>query len=341
MEQGNETRRVATLKDVALSAGVSVATASKAINGRQEVKASTRARVLRAAQDLSFRSARSRRESLLGRAGSVGVLTFDLGRKSSIRLLMGAEDALSSEQTTVHLCDARGDVIREKHHLRSLLSRQLDGILVIGGRPNPRPTLGPGLPVPIVYLYAPSLDPADLSVVNDNIEGGKLAVEHLLAQGRHRIAHVTGDFAQAAAHERADGVERALVAAGHRLAGDRVISGRWDESWGRGATRMLLDQGTEFDAVVAGSDQIARGVLDAVHEHNLDVPRDVAIIGFDNFDLLVANARPQLTSVDLRLEELSALAVRHLYGRIDGHTDAGLVKLSSRVVQRGSTARLN
>ena len=97
---------------------------------------------------------------------------------------MGAEDAFGSDMTSVFLCDARGDAIREQHHLRALLSRRVDGLIVVGARPDVRPSLGHDLGVPVVYAYAPSDDPTDLSLVTDHYGGGELAVDHLLTYGR-------------------------------------------------------------------------------------------------------------------------------------------------------------
>jgi LacI family transcriptional regulator len=137
----------ATLRDVAKLAGVSVATASKALNGQPQVRAETRERVVRAADTLA-------QGLITQRSGTVGLLTSDLEGRFSIPILMGAEDAFGSDQTSVFLCDARGDTIREKHHLRALLSRRVDGLIVVGARPDTRPSLG-DLPVPVVYAYAP------------------------------------------------------------------------------------------------------------------------------------------------------------------------------------------
>ncbi|MDI6098846.1 hypothetical protein QLQ12_09565 [Actinoplanes sp. NEAU-A12] len=118
-------------------------------------------------------------------------MTSDVEGRFSIPILMGAEDAFGSDQTSVFLCDARGDAIREKHHLRALLSRRVDGLIVVGARPDTRLSLGE-LPVPVVYAYAPSDDPADLSSVTDNVGGGRLAIDHLIRCGRRRIAAASG-----------------------------------------------------------------------------------------------------------------------------------------------------
>ena len=329
---------MAKLRDVARLAGVSSATASKALNGRPDVNAATRARVVEAAQQLSFQPNTVARSLSAGRTGTVGLLTSDLEGRFSLPILMGAEDAFGAHQTSVFLCDARGDAIREQHHLRALLSRQVDGLIVVGARPDSRPSLGAALPVPVVYAYSPSDDPRDLSLVCDNTAGGRLAVDHLIASGRSRIAHITGDPTYGAAHDRARGAQERLAEAGLGLAGDRVWFGTWTESWGRGATRLLLQRTRDVDAVFAGSDQIARGVLDVLQEEGLRVPEDVAVIGFDNWEAIAAESRPALTTIDMQLELLGRQAARSLSAAIDGERSAGTVEVACRVVQRSSSA---
>ena len=333
-------QKAATLTDVARLAGVSIATASKALNGRKQVKAETRARVIEAAERLSFSPNALARGLLAGRTGTVGLITSDLEGRFSIPILMGAEDAFGSGKTSIFLCDARGDAIREQHHVRALLSRRVDGLIVVGARPDPRPPLSADVPVPVVYAYAPSEDPSDLSLVSDNVGGGRMAVEHLLACGRARIAHISGDPTYGAAQDRATGALGALAEAGLELAGGKVYFGSWSEAWGRGATRLLLRQDPTVDAIFAGSDQIARGVLDALHEAGKDVPGDVAVIGYDNWEALATHARPPLTSVDINLEHLGRVAAQRLFGAIDGTPRSGTEHIPGRVIPRESTAPL-
>src|SRR5918995_170845 len=217
VDSGAGSGRAATLSDVARLAGVSIATASKAINGRDEVAPATRRRVLEAAEEISFTPNQLARSLIHGRTGTVGLLTSDLEGRFVIPVLMGAEDAFGAGQVNVFLCDARGDAIREQHHLRALLSRRVDGLIVVGERTDPRPSLGPDMPVPVVYVYAPSDDPADLSLTPDNRGAARIAVEHLVSSGRTRIAHISGDPDYAAAKDRAVGTREALAVAGLEL----------------------------------------------------------------------------------------------------------------------------
>lgn len=329
--------KAATLNDVARMAGVSLATASKAINGRDQVAPATRQRVIEAAEQLSFTPNSLARSLIAGRTGTVGLLTSDLEGRFVIPILMGAEDAFGAGQINVFLCDARGDTIREQHHLKALLNRRVDGIIVVGRQTDPRPSLGQGLPVPVVYAYAPSDDPADVSVTPDNVAGGRLAVEHLLSTGRRRIAHITGEPEYAAAQDRAVGVRAALAEAGLELVGDVMMSS-WSEHWGRAAAGMLLAQHPDIDGIVAGSDQIARGVIDTLRDLGKSVPEDVSVIGYDNWEVLALNSRPELTSIDANLQHLGRTAAMRIFDAIDGgEPDRGVHHLPVRLVIRGST----
>jgi LacI family transcriptional regulator len=329
--------RAPTLSDVAKLAGVSIATASKAINGRDEVAVATRQRVLDAAKKISFTPNEMARSLINGRTGTVGLLTSDLEGRFVIPILMGAEDAFGAGQVNVFLCDARGDAIREQHHLTALLTRRVDGIIVVGRTTDPRPSLGHNLPVPVVYAYAPSDDPTDLSLTPDNRAGGRLAVEHLVSCGRSRIAIVTGDPGYAAAHDRVAGAQEALAAAGLPLRGTPMYS-EWSEHWGRDASAELLRLHPDIDGIIAGSDQIARGVLDTVRDLGRDVPSDVAVVSFDNWEILATNSRPELTSIDANLQQLGRTAATRIFEAIDGiEMAAGIEYLPSRLVIRGST----
>jgi LacI family transcriptional regulator len=337
MRSRSQGRKRATLRDVAALAGVSVATASKAINGRSDVNAETRRHVIEAADALSFTPNALAQQLHRGQTGTVGLITNDLEGRFSIPILMGAEDAFGAGEMSVFLCDAREDPVREAQHLRALLSRRVDGLLIVGSRTDPRPSLGQDLPVPVVYVYAPSDDPRDLSLTPDNVAAGRLATEHLLSLGRRRIALVAGDRSYAAARDRVVGVARALSAAGESLAHDEPLYGTWSEAWGRQATRTLLTAAGGFDGMVCGSDQIARGALDALREEGVRIPQDVAVVSFDNWEILATGSRPQLSSIDMDFETLGRLAAQRLFQALDDDVGSGVSAHPVRLVVRGST----
>lgn len=329
-------RKPPTMSDVAKLAGVSVGTVSKALNGRGRLRDETRQLVEDAARKLMFTPNPLAQGLLAGRTGTVGLLTNDLEGRFSIPILMGAEDALGAGSLSVFLCDARGDAIREQYHLRALLNRRVDGLIVVADKAAPRPSLGRDIPVPVVYAYGASMDDQDMSVVTDNVQVGRIGAEHLVNTGRSRIAYAGGDASFSAATERARGVVESLASFGLELATPAVF-GPWSETWGRQAARMLLDRAPDLDAIMCGSDQIARGVMDTLRESGKSIPGDVAVLGHDNWVAFVSEARPPLSTVDMNLEEVGRLAAQLLFDAMDGNPRPGQHTVEGRVVVRAST----
>ncbi|GGL21385.1 LacI family transcriptional regulator [Sphaerisporangium melleum] len=328
--------RHATIADVAALAGVSVGTASKALNGRGSLREETRKRVRDAARQLSFEANAGARSLHSGRTYTVGMITTDTIGRFSIPVLMGAEDALGAGEMSVFLCDGRGDPIREQYYVKTLLSRRVDGIIVTGRRTEARPPIGVGLPVPVVYAFIASADPADCSVVPDEAGGARKAIDHLLAIGRTRIAHVTGPEHHNSAQVRAAAAVERLAEEGLSLAMPPLFGG-WSEMWGRQAVGLLLAGQAEFDAVFCGSDQIARGVCDALRAAGRRVPEDVALVGFDNWDVMTEGAQPPLTSIDMNLEGLGRSAAEKLLAAINGAPSPGRHAMPCHLVVREST----
>ena len=333
-------RRTTTLADVARLAGVSIATASKALNDSQEVAAATRARVRQAAEQLSFEHNSVARSLSTGRTRTVGLLTSDLEGRFSLPILMGAEDAFGAEQTSVLLSDARGDAIREQRHIQTLIRKRVDALMVVGSRTDQRRSLGDGLPFPVIYVYTPSDAESDCSLTPDNVDGGRIVAKHLADTGRGRVLHVTGPHHENAAHDRAQGIDAFIAAHGNGSLeiAHRTSYGEWTERWGRSATLMAIESGVEFDAVICDSDQIARGALDALTASGKRVPQDVALIGYDNWELITADTNPPISSVDMNLEDLAQRAARLLAQAILGEPlPAGIERTACRLVMRGST----
>ncbi|WP_422390400.1 LacI family DNA-binding transcriptional regulator [Arthrobacter sp. N1] len=337
VEADQQILRPPTLRDVAALAGVSIATVSKALNGRDHVRKETRQRVEQAAEKLNFFPNLHAQSLHSDRSGTVGLLTSDLVGRFSIPVMLGAEDAFGTDSMSVFLCDARGDAIREQHHLRALLGRRVDGLIVVGDTTNPRRSLGQDLGVPVVYAYSPSEDPRDMSVVSDNVAAGRQAVEHVLSFGRSKIAYVSGDRDYVAAQDRVRGAIEALRDHGLELLGKEALYGAWSESWGRGAAHFLLENYPELDTIVCASDEIARGVVDILRESGRRVPDDVAVIGHDNWEQIASQSRPPLTTIDMNLELIGRRAAQLLFAAIDGHPAPGPHIIPTRLVTRQTT----
>lgn len=335
---GRRRSEAVTLGDVARLAGVSIATASKAINDRGEVAATTKARVLRAAAELSFEPNPMAQGLVAGRTRAVGLLTDELDGQFTVPILRGAEKALADLEMAVLLCDTRGDSIRRNHHVRTLLARQVDGFVVVGANDDVRMSLTADLPVPVVYAHCRSTGPSDLSLVPDDEGGVRLAVEHLLAVRRRHIGHITGPPSCRAARDRAAATAAVLAEHGRALAGGQALHGEWSQRWGRQAARLLVATAPETDAVFCGNDQIASGVAQELAGLGRRVPDDIAIVGYGNREIFAADCSPPLTTVDPGLRQLGESAVAHLVAALSGTPSSGVVRQPCRLVLRESTA---
>ena len=331
-------RAAVTIADVAAAAGVSAGTVSKAMNGQGRLTAETREMVQSVALRLGYAPSAAARTLQRGQSYTVGMLTTDSFGRFSIPILTGAEHTLGAGEMSVFLCDARDDPIRERYHVRTLLSHSVDGIIVTGRRTDARPSIGTGLRVPVVYAYMKSADPNDCSVVPDEAQGVKLAIDHLLTVGRRRIAHVTGPAHHLSAQTRAQAGMTALEGASLTWC-TQPFFGEWSESWGRHAAELLLSTDPDVDAVLCGNDQIARGLVDGLKEQGRRVPQDVAVVGFDNWDAMALGSRPSLTTVDMDLEGLGRRAAGLLLKAIDGQTELGVHPHPCRLVIRDSTTK--
>lgn len=329
-------RRV-TIRDVAAMAGVSIGTASKALNGQGKLRAETRDRVAAAARELGFAPNMLARGLLAGRTYTVGVITTDSLGRFSIPVMLGAEDALGVGQISVFMCDTRDEADRERRYLDMLLSRQVDGLIVAGRRIEPRPSIGAGLGVPVVYAMTQSLDSDEPAILPDDVGGGRVAAEHLLALGRRRFGHIAGPERFLAARKRARGFCDTVTAAGADFTAADVLYGEWSEAWGRQAAKPLLRSSAGVDAIFCGSDQIARGVSDALRLIGCRVPDDIAVVGFDNWAPMVLGADPPLTSVDMCLEDVGRVAAEHLLAALNGEPTHGVRTVPCQLVVRAST----
>ena len=334
--RGPESRRV-TIRDVAALAGVSIGTASKALNGQGKLRSETRDRVAAAARELGFAPNMLARGLLGGRTYTVGVITTDSFGRFSIPVMLGAENALGAGQISVFMCDTRDDPDRERQYLDMLLNRQVDGLIVAGRRIEPRPSIGTDLDVPVVYAMTQSLDSDQPAILPDDVGGGRIAAEHLIALGRRRFGHITGPERFLCARKRARGFCDAVVESGAEFSPNDVLYGEWSEQWGRQAASVLLRSPSGVDAIFCGSDQIARGVAESLRRIGCRVPDDIAVIGFDNWDPMVLGAEPPLTSVDMCLEDVGRVAAEHLLSAINGEPTHGVHTVPGRLVVRGST----
>ena len=332
-------RAPATIRDVARAAGVSIGTVSKVLNKTGAIAPATRERVAAVARSLQFRPNALAQSLHSGLSGSIGLISNDSFGRFTMPIMAGLEGVLAPLGIGVFMSSATDDPAREAAHIAQMMAKQIDGLVITARRSDHRPgvRLG-GLGVPVIHVFSHSDDDDALTLLPDDQGGARLAVDHLVALGRRRIAHVTGPAHFEAVQLRLAGYLAALADAG--LAPLPCLHGKWSESWGRDAVAELYaGSGQGPDALFCGNDQIARGAADALRERGLRVPDDVALVGFDNWAVMAEACRPPLTSVDMGLAELGAEAGRRIKAMIDGQPLRGLERLPCRLVVRGSSGK--
>lgn len=321
-----------TIHDLASIAGVSISTASKALNDTGRMGEETRERVKRIAREIGFRPNALAQGLLSKRSFTIGLLTNDTYGRFTLPVMAGVSEALVDRGVSVFLCAIEDDPALGQVHVEAMLDKQVDGIIATGKRVDRcLPIDLSNVPVPVVYAFTEG-GPDSVSFRSDDAQGARMAVEWLQASGRRRIVHVTGPEAFFSVRERC-GAFRAV-------AGEDAIAlfGEWSETWGRDAVEQIwASEGETPDALFCGNDQIARGAVDALRERGLHVPDDVAVIGFDNWEIVAGQMRPPLTSVDMELKELGRQAGRTILALAEGQAvEPGVRTLPCRLVVRQS-----
>lgn len=314
------TRRVPiTLKEVAQEAGVSIQTVSRVVNERPDVAPETRQRVLAIIERMGYRPNVLARSLIHRRSHTLGVVTAGLMYTGPSRTLNGI--AAQAQQLNYSLLlkelpDFGG--FRVQPLLDDLLARQVDGIIwavaEVGENRAEFVDQLAQLPIPIVFLtMAPR--PGWHIVAIDNETGGRLATEHLLAQGRRRIGHITGPLDWWEARERKAGWEKALAAAGIQAPAEWCVEGDWSSISGSEGIAQLRAQVPDLEAVFVANDQMALGVLHFAHQEAIRLPQQLAIVGFDDITE-AAYFSPPLTTIHHDQHQLGCTAVQEIVRRI-------------------------
>ena len=301
-----------TIKQVARLAGVSTQTVSRVLNERPDVAADTRQRVQQIIAELGYSPSAIARSLIQGRSYTLGVVAHGLDYYGPSHTLVGIEREANHLGYSV-LLDLlhHPEPERAEKVLRRLLSQQVDGVIwavpEIGNNRAWFKDTGLNLSVPLVFTNMQPR-PGAAVVAVDNLEGGRIATEHLLAQGRRRIGIITGPLSWWEGRQRELGWRNALLAAGVEPLERLKAYGNWTATSGDACMRQLVEQSPDLDAVFVCNDQMALGALRVANELGRRIPQDLALVGFDDIPE-AAFYVPRLTTVRQDLFELGARAV--------------------------------
>ncbi|GIT80905.1 LacI family transcriptional regulator [Leifsonia sp. LS1] len=334
---------VATLRDVAALAGVSVKTVSNVVNDFEFVRPSTREKVREAIAELGYQPNLAARQLRAGRTGVIGLAVPELKFSYFAELADAVLEAARARDYVVLIEQTGGDRDAEAALLTGSRTAMMDGLLFspLGLSYEDAGILDVGYP--LVLLGERIFDGPTDHVVIQNVEGAAMATRRLLSAGRSRIAVLGAHEGErvGSAALRLRGYEEALLEAGIAFDPALVVAREgWHRRDGAEAMQELLDRGVGFDAVLALNDELALGSLRTLAQHRIAVPEDVAVIGYDNVTESQF-AMPSLTTVDPNRARVAEIAVEALVERIAGRVpaDAGprLFDVPARLVEREST----
>jgi LacI family transcriptional regulator len=323
-----------TLKDLAREAGVSLASASYAVNGNGSVGEQTRIHILEVAQRIGYRQNVAARAMKTGRTAALALIVPDLTNPFFPSLAQAIFRAARASGYATFLIDTEGNEVLEQAALAKAVDLGLDGIVWFPIRDKDTSN---GVLTRTLVVVLDRTVPGYATVGVDYVEAGRIAIRHLLDAGHRRIGIITGPTDIASMRDRCDGAE-ALIRAEGKLAfrvGNAFSSDLEPEA------RAALDAG-EATAVFAAADVIAIGAVRWIQAKGLRVPEDMSILGFDDIPQ-AEQCLPALSTIELPVEDMAERAIAMLVAQIALPQDLALpmaAAVPTRLVLRASTTVL-
>ena len=312
--------RTPTIRDVALRAGVSVATASNVVNGVRPVGEASRRKVLEAIAALDYRLDRAA-SALRGRSTRlIGMVVPDITNVFFASLVQGVEGLAERDGYDLLIVSTSEDAAKERRRVEALTARRIDGLIIVPAGDESMAALkgggdGSRLP-PTVLIDRGAAAPGYDTVRADCVAGGYAAGRHLVDLGHRDIAVLTHSKRLDNIEQRIAGCRRALREAGLKER-DRVIYGGHDLESLRGAIELELNRADRPTAIFALTNVCALASIKAACGLGLEIPGEVSIVGFDDFDWMSA-LRPYLTTVAQPVDDFASAAWRLLMRRLKG-----------------------
>lgn len=330
-----------SIREVARRAGVSLGTVSNVLNRPEIVAEETRRRVQLAIEEIGFVPNGSARQLRAGHSQCIGLVVLDIANPFFTEVARGVEDAANAADYTVILCNADDSLEKESHYLQVLEEQRARGVLITPVQ-NDASYLHQlrQRGIAVVLLDRPSRIKDLCSVAVDDVRGGELATAHLLKQGHERIGFVHGPLSIRQCADRRRGVLRAVKAAG--LDPEQVIAdiSTWALKTGAGeeSVEELLRVKRRPTAVFCANDLLALGLMRGLGKHGISIPKDMAVVGYDDVEFASMLSTP-LTTIRQPKYELGYTAAELLLdeaNKPDGHQHKHIVYQPELVVRESS-----
>lgn len=330
-----------TIKDVAKHADVSTATVSHVINNTRFVSDETKNRVLNSMEELNYKPNAIARSLRIKESKIIGLVIPDNTNPYFAEIAWSIELATSNQGYSIILCNSDGDIQRETFYINLLIEKQVDGvILVSAGESTENFAILQERKMPTVMVDRDSPNVNTDSVQIDNAEFGEVATSHLISLGHQRIACITGPREVTPSYDRLTGYKKALLMNDLSIEENYIIKGDFKPHGGYLAAKKLLHLKKPPTAIFACNDLMAFGVIHAISEEGLNVPKDISLVGFDDI-YLSTYVNPPLTTIRQPRIEMGREVVKSLINRIKNNVQISRsVVLSAELIVRSSTMRL-
>lgn len=332
----HKSKQGASVGDVAKLAGVSTATVSRVLNSSGPVGDAARKKVVSAVETLGYTPNAAARALKLRRFNTIGAVVPTLENASFAIAVEALQSRLREADYTLLLGSSGYDISNEAVQVRTLLSRGVEGMVVVGGIHDPEiEELCKIQGVPLIQTWTLRDDAPCVGV--DNFEIGRTVTEYLLDLGHRYIGVIAGETRNNdRAAERVAGVASALSARGGTLARERIIERPYKITEGQIGLRALLSSEPRLTAVICGNDLLAFGALIEANAQGIAVPEKLSITGIDDMEF-AAELTPPLTTVAVPADEIGRRSADYLIDHLSGKTAPALTKIPVNLIVRGST----
>ncbi|WP_336790354.1 LacI family DNA-binding transcriptional regulator [Paenibacillus sp. MMO-177] len=335
-----------TIKDIAKSAGVSVTTVSRALNGYDDVNEGTRLKIKTIAERLGYSPNMAARSLISKKTKTLGLLLSNVTRDSSkdniaYEVLCGINDRSGELDYDLVLFSTTPQKQIMKSYKTLCQERGVDGVIIMGIRlddPYLKEVVSSDIPCVLIdiKLEGPNVG----YVTSDNTNGAFEAVNHLLELGHRHIAFINGHAQADVSLLRQEGYRQALEQHGLSFDGSLVFNGQFSEQGGREAAKRVIAAKPQVTAIFCASDLMAIGAMQGVRDMEKKVPEDISIIGFDNINL-TEYCRPALTTVHQHKYELGYHAAQLLIDMLEGKETNHHITLATQLIERESVQKPN
>lgn len=333
----SNTKQSITIRDIAVKAKVSKSTVSRVLNNSTSVNEQKRAAVLTAMQQLEYKPNALARGLAGGQSMTIGVVTQNIGSPFYDYTTHGIISGLHGTNYFPLVVDGQWNAEIEQVAIRTLLKRQVDGLILVGGTLSGKMLAELAEKKPCIVV-AQKLDGwEERCVTIDNVDAAFRATNFLVQHGHTAIAHFTGLIEHDDAKDRLEGYKKALKAAGIPLNPDWIFQGDFACQSGEIGVETLLNKAVDFTAIFAANDQMAMGARLALYRRGIRVPEEVSIMGFDD-QPASAYLSPPLTTVVQPATEMGRTAARMLLQLLEGEP-LEAANLKAEIVVRESVCR--